>query len=318
MQQRYLDNIQRHCSNLVLGTMAFNEREEDRWYRLLDTFVSLGGNCIDTAVSYYGGQSERVIGRWLEKRGVAEDMIILTKGAHPKSDGLPRVRPECIEEDLTESLEKLKLDSVDLYLLHRDDPDVPVDELVDALNDQARRGRIKAFGGSNWTTQRLEAANEYARKHQLMEFTMSSPNLSLAVPKGPRWAGCISLTTDDLSWYEQTQMTVFSWSSQASGFFTGRFSRDRIDDEEFARFYYTQDNWDRYDRAEKLAQAKGLTTNQVALGYVLSQPFPTFALIGPLTVDELKVSASGGDIQLTLDEVTWLDGRSQVAPPAVS
>ena len=98
-----------------------------------------GGNCIDTALIYQGGESELVIGEWMRARGVEDEVVVLTKGAHPLRDGLPRVTTRRDQDDLEISLERLKVETIDLYLLHRDDPDVPVDEIVDCLNVSERR-----------------------------------------------------------------------------------------------------------------------------------------------------------------------------------
>lgn len=309
MKYAVLPALGRPCSKLVLGSMAFDLARMEHWHRLLDAFVDLGGNCIDTAFIYRGGESEQVIGDWITRRGLEGEVLILTKGAHPIGDGKPRVRPECIEHDLSVSLERLQVETIDLYVLHRDDETVPVGEIVDALNRQLHAGKIRAFGGSNWSVARLEEANDYARRHGLTGFTVSSPNLSLAYPNEPRWPGCISVSVADLEWYERHQMPLFSWSSQASGFFTGRFTPDGRENPEIVRVYYSEENWRRYARAQRLAEELGVTTNSVALAYVLSQPFPTFALIGPVNEDELRSSLPALHVSLSQEQVKWLDGR---------
>lgn len=302
----YLD---RSCSQLVLGTMAFSFERRDHWWRLMDAYFEAGGNCVDTAYVYYGGESERVIGEWIQARGCRDEMIVLTKGAHPLRDGKPRVTPEAILHDFEISRERLGVETIDLYLLHRDDPAVPVDEIVDCLHGLRQQGKVRAYGGSNWSVHRLQQANDYARTKGLTPFAASSPNFSLAVPNVPRWPGCVSVMPEDLAWYETAQMPLFSWSSQASGFFTGRYAPDKTDHAEMVRVYYSQENWNRYGRARKLAAAKGVDANQIALAYVLCQPFPTFALIGPLTNEELKSSMRAVDVLLSREEVMWLDGR---------
>ena len=113
------------------------------------------------------------------------------KGAHHDHNG-PRVTKEAIRRDLLTSLERLRTDYVELYALHRDDPSVPVGEIIEALNEHIEAGRIGAIGGSNWTWQRPHAANDYAASHGLTGFTFSSPNLSLAKANEPFWEGCVS------------------------------------------------------------------------------------------------------------------------------
>lgn len=309
MEYRSLGEDMPAPARIVLGTMIFGLDRADEWFRLLDEYRAIGGNCLDTGRIYWGGESERVIGEWLKRRGIRDEFLIITKGAHPKPDGIPRVTPSAIEDDLAKSLDALGVDSIDLYLLHRDDPDVPVGEIVDCLDEQLRSGQIKRYGGSNWTAGRIEEANAYAKKHGKSGFTLSSPNLSLAVPNEPRWRGCVSLSTDDLAWYERTQMPVFSWSSQAGGFFTGAFHPEKRDDADMVRVYYSDENWARLERARALAKEKGVEATHIALAYVLSQGFPTFALIGPKSIEELKVSTEQAELRLTPEEVRWLDGR---------
>lgn len=297
-------------SRLVLGSVVFKTAPPERLrttFDLLDAFVALGGTMVDTAYVYGGGESERAIGLWLHERASADKLMVLTKGAHPLPGEPRRVTPAAIDHDLTISLERLGTDHVDLYLLHRDDPDVPVGLIVDCLNRQADEGRIRAFGGSNWTTRRIDEANDYAASHRLQGFVASSPNLSLAVPKEPRWPGCLYADAATRAWHRERQFPLFSWSSQAGGFFSGRFSPDSPDDPDTVRVYYADDNWERLRRARELAAQKGRTPIQVALAWVLAQPFPTFPLIGPRTVDELRDSAAALEVQLTPEEVAWLD-----------
>jgi aryl-alcohol dehydrogenase-like predicted oxidoreductase len=301
----------RDLSRLVLGSMVFSREALDVTFELLDTWLELGGNIVDTAHVYAGGDSERALGLWFQERDRREDLVVLTKGAHHNQDRR-RVTPEDITCDLRDSLARLKIDTIDLYLLHRDDENVPVGPIVQALDAHRRAGRIRAYGGSNWSPRRLEEANAYAAAHGHQGFSCSSPNLSLAVQKEVIWEGCVVATDpESRAWYQRTQMPLFSWSSQARGFFTGRFSPDNLEDETMVRVYYSDDNWERLRRATELGRRKGgFTANQVALAWVLHQPFPTFALIGPANADELRSSVSALDLELTPEEVGWLNLES--------
>jgi aryl-alcohol dehydrogenase-like predicted oxidoreductase len=297
----------RELSRLVLGSMVFSLEELELTFGLLDTWMELGGNVVDTAHVYSGGNSERAIGRWFQERGRREELVLLTKGAHHNADRR-RVTPEDITCDLRDSLARLKVDTIDLYLLHRDDPEVPVGPIVEALNEHRRAGRIRAFGGSNWNPQRLDEANAYAAAHGLQGFSASSPNLSLAVQNEPVWTDCLSASDPaSRAWYARTQMPLFAWSSQAGGFFTGLYSPENRENETMVRVYYSDDNWERLRRATELGRQKGFTANQVALSWVLHQPFPTFPLIGPHSVDELKSSVAALNLELTAEEVRWLN-----------
>lgn len=304
----------RQVSQIALGCLAFQERDEEHWRRLLDAYFEQGGNFIDTAHAYGGGESERIVGRWIEDRGVRDEVLLLTKGAHPERGEWYRVRPEEIERDLVESLERLRVESIDLYLLHRDDPRVGVDELVDCLAEQQRAGRIKHFGASNWRVERIEAANAYARSKGVEGFVISSPNFSLAQPKEELWRDCITVTRSELDWHEASQFPLLAWSSQARGFFSGRYSPHAPGDPFMVRVYDSKENWERLERARRLAEAKGVEPIQVALAYVLCQPFPVFAAVGPLDMGELRSSMRASQVELTPEEVRWLDGRAPALP----
>ncbi|HEU4754038.1 MAG TPA: aldo/keto reductase, partial [Armatimonadota bacterium] len=265
--------LQRDLSRLVLGTMVFHDESLELTYEMLDAWRALGGNIVDTAHLYNNGQSERALGRYLRERGCRDEIVILTKGAHHNADRR-RVTPEDITCDLRDSLARLQTDSVELYLLHRDDPEVPVGPIIEVLNEHYRAGRIRAFGGSNWTTERIEEANAYAASRGLEGFTASSPHLSLAVPNGEIWMGCIDARDErSMEWYQRTGMPLFAWSSQARGFFSGRF-QPGTEDEFMNRVYGSPENWERLRRAQELGERRGFSATQVALAWVLHLPFP--------------------------------------------
>lgn len=297
-------------SRLIKGTDYFFHHSYEKAATNLDAFLAMGGNTVDSAHIYCGGQSEEVLGRYMEERGNRDQITILTKGAHHDKNG-PRVNRDAIRRDLTISLERLKTDHVELYALHRDDTNVPVGEIIEALNEHIESGKIGAIGGSNWSWQRLQEANEYAARHGLVGFTFSSPNLSLAKPNEPFWEGCVSADRETCVWHEKNNFPLLSWSSQARGFFTGRFTPEVRDNADLVRVFYSDGNWERLRRAESLAAERGVTKIQIALAYVLNQPFPACALIGAQNKDELLSCEEGMQIQLTREELDWLDLTSE-------
>lgn len=307
MKYGTLPGIAQPISRLVIGSMVCSTDDMDRTRALLDAFVAAGGNAIDTAYVYGGGKSERALGQWFAERGNREQIVLIDKGAHPKGNSGPRVNPTAIDEDIAENLERLQSDYIDLYLLHRDDPDFPVGPLVECLNAHRAAGRIRAFGGSNWTTQRLEEANAYAREHGLQPFVASSPHMSLAQINEAMWGGCLALDEAGKAWHTAHQFPLLPWSSQASGFFTGRFTPQDTSNADIVRVYYNAGNWERLHRAQTLAEQKGVTSNQIALAYLLHQPFPIFPLIGPRSVEELESSLPALDITLTEAELRRLN-----------
>jgi len=302
-----IEGVDKPISRLALGSVSFTTAALPAAFELLDHFVARGGNAVDTSYHYGQGDTDRAIGAWLVARGTRERMVIVGKGAHTYPHR-PHVTPEAITDDLLRSLDGLQTDYIDLYLLHRDDPSQPVDAIVDCLNEHQTAGRIRAFGGSNWSTSRIDAANTYAHAHSLTPFVAASPNFSLAVWNEPPWAGCIAASTgEERAWYAARQFPLLSWSSQAQGFFTGRYEPDDRSRPDMARCWYNTDNFERLARARELAERKSSTATAVALAYVLRQPFPTFALIGPLSTGELDSSAAALDVSLTPDELRWLN-----------
>jgi aryl-alcohol dehydrogenase-like predicted oxidoreductase len=312
MQYIEIPGAGKRVSRLIKGSDYFRHDNYEQVCTNLDAYFAIGGNTIDTAHIYCGGQSEEVLGRYMEERGNREQVVVLTKGAHHDKNG-PRVNKAAIDSELMTSLERLRTDRVELYALHRDDENVPVGAIVEALNEHIEAGRIGAIGGSNWTWQRLQEVNEYAAAHGLVGFTFSSPNLSLAKANEPFWAGCVSADAETCAWHERTQLPLLSWSSQARGFFTGRFTPEVRDNADLVRVFYSDGNWERYRRAEKLAAEKGVTTIQIALAYVLNQPFPACALIGAQSRAELISCEEGAQLRLTREEIEWLDLTAQPA-----
>lgn len=303
MRYGRVEGVDKPISRLVMGTMIFKPGELRLAASVLDHFFAVGGNAFDTAHVY---RCEETVGEWIKLRGVREELVVIGKGARDEAG-----TPEGLTAQLLETLEKMQLDYLDIYMLHTDNPAVPVGEFVECLNEHKRAGRVRAFGGSNWSVERLAEANAYAQAHGLTGFAVSSPNLSLAEWNEPMWPKC--LTASDAAsraWYTQTQLPLFAWSSQATGFFTGRYRPEDRDNPALAgivRTWFNEGNFQRLARARELAQAKGATAAQIALAYVLCQPFPTFALIGPQTIDELNDVLPALDITLAPEEMRWLN-----------
>jgi len=292
-------------TKLILGSMMLSEERMTESAELLDAYVAFGGNAIDTA-HVYGPSGAQALGRWMRDRGNRSKLVMIGKGAHPDQNG-PRMTLEAMEQDLNESLERLQTDYVDIYMLHRDDPSKSVGYILESLNTLLESKRCLALGASNWSIARIAEANAYAEAHGLIGFACNSPNLSLAMPNEPRWAGCVSAGEADIAWHEQSQLPLLSWSSQAGGFFTGRFAPDRREDVEAVRVYYSDANWERLRRARLLAERRGCDPNQIALAYVLHQRYPTCAIIGPSNPSELRSSLPGLDVRLSEQEAEWLD-----------
>ena len=320
MEYGYVRGVDKPISRLVQGTVMVDEADREGSFALLDAVVELGGTAFDTA-RHYGHGNEAVVGGWVRARGLQDQVVIIGKGAHPTPDEPNRVTPAAIAADLDESLRQLGLETIDLYLLHRDDPDMPVGPIVAALNGHHRSGKIRAFGGSNWTHERIAEANAYAEAHGLIPFVASSPQFSLVEQIDEPWPGCISIggpgNAAAQAWYQANQMAVFSWSSLAGGFLSGGFTRDEpgsLPEDAAARArraYGTDANFERLDRARTLAAERGLTVPQIALAYALSQPLNLFTIVGSESGEEFAANAAAEAVRLSPAELAWLDLRQE-------
>lgn len=320
MQYGKIEGVDKPVSRLAQGTMMFRRDDVDWTYGLLDDIVATGCNTFDLAHGYCGGDSERMFGDWMKARNNRDDVVILTKGSHPNPDR-KRVRNFDIAADLHDSLARLDVETIDIYVLHRDDPDVEVAEIVDELNKHHEAGRIGVFGGSNWTPARIAEANEYAAKNGLQPFTVSSPNFSLAdMVESPWGPDCISISgpsrAAERQWYHEQNMPLFTWSSLARGFFCGKVTRQNAEEiltqgpnRSSIKAYCHEVNFQRLDRVEQLAKEKGVSVPQIATAYVASQDLNIFSLIGCYSGKEFGECVDAWELKLTDEEMEWLDLR---------
>ncbi|MDH7570293.1 MAG: aldo/keto reductase, partial [Armatimonadota bacterium] len=300
MRYGTIPGLEKPISRLVMGSMAHNGIAYASV--MYDDFVERGGTTFDTAWIYGGGRSEVLLGQWIKNRGNREEVVILGKGAHT-----PFCDPESLTRQLYESLDRLQTDYIDIYLMHRDNPEVPVGEFIEVLNEHQRAGRMRLFGVSNWTLERVDAANAYARAKGLMGIACVSNNFSLARMVAPVWEGCVSSSDrESRAWFERTQMPLMAWSSQARGFFV-RGRPDFTADRSLVTCWYSDDNFERLERAKKLAAELGVLPTNVALAYVLCQPFPTYALVGPQSLVETRTTLPALNLQLTPQQLRWLN-----------
>lgn len=288
-------------SRLVMG--CDNQETMPHAAAIWDDYYERGGLTFDTAYIYGGGIQEKLLGQWLKHRGVRAEASVIVKGAHT-----PRCNPVDLVRELEISLGRLQTDHADIYVMHRDNPDIPVGEFVDVLNAQVRAGRMRIFGGSNWSLARIAAANRYAKRKGLQGFSVVSNNFSLARMVNEVWPGCIAASDpESRRWLRRHQFPLLAWSSQARGFFTERAAPEKRDDSHLVHCWYSDDNFARRERAIELARRKGVTPIAIAAAYVLHQPFPTFALIGPRFISETVSSLECLRVTLTPRELAWLN-----------
>jgi len=295
-----IPGIEMPVSRLVMGAIQSLPAAQE----VFDYFFETGGNCFDTAWIYGNdGVCEKILGDWVESRDIRRQVVILDKGAHP-----PCCTPKDLSAQFMESLERLQTDYVDIYMMHRDNPEVPIGEFVDVMDEHRRAGRMRVFGGSNWSPERVEAANEYARSKGIAGFAAVSNNFSLARLVEAPVSGCLaSSDARSREWFRRTQTPLFSWSSQACGFFARPVSPEDRSDPEFARCWYSEDNFQRLARAKEMAAKRGVQPITIALAYVLCQPFPTFAVIGSRTLEHTRVALQALEVQLAPEELRHLN-----------
>ncbi len=307
MKRVKITGVEQEISLLILGTMMYSPAQYEHSTNMLDTFFDAGGNALDTAHIYGGGNSQKLIGLWMKERDNRTEVFLIDKGGHPQG-GIPnRVSPEYIKQDLDENLKRLETDYIDLYMLHRDDINISVSTIIDYLNEEIDLGRIRAIAASNWTPKRIVEANTYAKENKLNGFVACSNNISLAVPMEPMWGGCVNVDDDARRWHIESQFPLMPWSSQARGFFSGAFTPEKRDNGDMVRVYYNDDNFERLSRAKKIGEKYGFSPIQVSLAYSLNLPFPIFPIVGPANLDEMNSSLGALNLELSVDEMAWLN-----------
>ena len=284
-----------------------------RAFDLLDSVYAMGVTTFDCA-NHYG---EEALGEWMKDRGLLEKVVVLTKGAHHNA-WRKRVTDYDILSDAHDSLKKLNRECIDIYVLHRDDPEVPVGPIVEVLNRLHREGKIGAFGASNWTHQRIAEANAYAADHGLTPFTVSSPNFGLADQVADPWGGgCVTISgpanREARAWYAAQKMPIFAYSSLGRGFFSGRVKSAQPEtareylDENAQKGYVCDDNFRRLARVEALAAEKGVKVPEIAMAWIMNQPLDVYAVVGSSNPARMQSNIAASEIRLTEAECKWLD-----------
>jgi aryl-alcohol dehydrogenase-like predicted oxidoreductase len=322
MKYGRIKSLNKPVSRIVFGT-AFSDfmSGESDVSELLDCAVSHGVNTFDCAKEY--GCAQAVLGNWLKKRRDVDDLVIETKGCHPLASqdyAIARVTKEALDSDIAESLDLLHVRTIDIFMLHRDDPNVEVGEIMEWLNKQLRQGSIATFGASNWSASRIKEANRYARDHGLQEMVITSPNYSLAQVEESPWVGEIaalnsssSRSAAERSWYQESHMALFAYSVLSRGFLSGAFRSDDLNKAQQVLDPLTQTgflnrrNLERLRRAEVLAEELGVSVAQVAIAWVLNSRLDAFALLSSNSTHIVKSNVESVDIALTGAQRAWLN-----------
>lgn len=301
--------VPRPMSRLVIG--CDNRETPAEGAIVWDAWMEVGGNAFDTAFVYGGGRHEAVLGQWIASRGVADEIVVIAKGGHT-----PYCTPRAIEVQLAISLDRLGLERVPVYIMHRDNPEVPVGEFVEAMDRLVAAGRIGIWGGSNWSLERFAAARTDAEARGMVGPMILNNNLSLAVMERPVWPGCVTANTPDgLAFLRREGVVHLSWSSQARGYFLPEALRDRLpQDTRPETCFGSEANAERRRRAEQLAEAKRVSAHNVALAWLLAQSFPSLALIGPRSPGEIASTLPALSVELSDAERDWLNLERDPSP----
>lgn len=317
MIYRNIEGIQKSLSALVYGTgnAVVSGTDKEAAFACLDLAWQYGFRVFDSAHIY--GNAEENLGSWLLSRGYREQAVLLDKGCNPGMEGSCDVfSAATVRGQIEESFRRLRTDHIDCYLLHRDDERRSVGEIVEILNEYKEKGKIDAFGGSNWKRERIEEADRYAKEHGLAGFTLVSPCFSLAELKRDIWGGSVKLSGKENEGFrrylKESGKAVFCYSSLARGYLSGKFDTRggrRIEDclpSAPIREYDCPENRARLARAEKMAKEKGCTVSQLCLKWILVQGLNAFPIVGPSTEEHIRECAEGLDVPLGGKEAEWL------------
>ncbi|MDU0199489.1 MULTISPECIES: aldo/keto reductase [Paenibacillus] len=311
MRNQQIPGTELTPSVICLGTSNFGESvSREHAFEMMDRFLDRGGDFLDTAKVYSDwvpgerSRSEKLIGQWLKLRNNRSHIVLATKGAHPELETMhiPRLSREDIYADVEMSLGHLQTDYIDLYWLHRDDPNRPVEDIMDTMHTLVQQGKIRYFGCSNWRSDRIEAARQYAASKGKQSFAASQNKWSLASYPPGNDPMMVTLDEHELNYHERTGLPAIPYNSQASGFFSGRYTSEMLlqPSPENKKIWNlcSESNLLKLKRVETLARQLDLTMTQVALGYLLAHPFPVFPISGCKTIRQLEDSCAAGDVRL--------------------
>jgi aryl-alcohol dehydrogenase-like predicted oxidoreductase len=311
MQQRALGQSTLRVTPLALGGNVFGwTADEATSFAILDAFVALGGNAIDTADGYsywvpghQGGESETVIGRWLKNRGRHDDVVIGTKvGWWEKRKGL---RQANIVEGCEDSLQRLGVEAIDLYWLHRDDEQTQPDEYLGALDALVKTGKVRATGASNFGVPRFTAALKESKRKKLVAFVAQQPEYSLLNR---------DIEKDLMPLCERERIAILPYFPLASGFLTGKY-RTSSDKTKSVRGGGAVKHLEGKGKPvlaalDAVAARHGATCAQVALAWVMAKPAIAAPIASATSVAQITELMGALELTLTTADVAELDQAS--------
>ena len=326
MKYRQLGSTGVQVSTLCLGAMTFGEADEKSFmhkvsssekesHAVIDRAVEAGVNFIDTADVYgQDGLSERVLGRWFSARKARNRIVLATKGRFrmtpgPNGSGASRMR---ILQAIDASLLRLGTDRIDLYQIHMQDLRTPEEELLRALDDAIRAGKIVYVGASNYAAYRLMESLWIADKRGLNRFVTLQAQYSLASR---------SLEREHVPLCSKFGLGILPWSPLASGLLSGKYRRgqtppagSRLDQwKDRYKEFDTPKNWEIVDALVGVARQLGKSPSQVALAWLLAKPVVSSVIFGARTVAQLDDNLGAADLDLPAESLATLDKASAIA-----
>ena len=291
-------------SRVCLGTMTFGrEADEGMAKSLMDRYVDMGGNFVDTADVYSSGAAEEVVGRWLKQRGARDKIVLATKvygvtGPGPNDGGLSRLH---IHRAIEASLKRLQTDVIDLYQIHRWDPSTPVEETLEALNDLVRQGKVRYIGCSNVQAWHLCKFQQLAKENHWSRF-VSIQSVYNVLNR--------SIENEILPLCEEDGLGVVTYNPLAGGMLTGKYRRGEAVPtgmrlQAFKSYYdryYTEEALSIVERFLEAARENGVTPAQLALAWLLAEPRVTCPIVGARNLDQLNDTLGGLELTLTSEE----------------
>lgn len=319
MTLRTLGRTDLRVSPLCLGGNVFGwTADETASFAVLDAYVNGGGNFIDTAESYsrwipghQGGESEEILGRWMRSRKNRDQLVIATKvgapmGDEPHQKGLSRRR---ILDAVDGSLRRLQTEVIDLYQAHFDDPETPLDETLATFDELIKAGKVRHIGASNYTSHRLRAAQETAKRLGLRSYETMQPEYNLL--DRDQYEGELQATCMDLG------LGVITYFSLARGFLSGKYRKGQpLPASERAaaveRDYMNPRGFRVLDELDRVAAQHEATLSQVSLAWVMAQPGVTSAIASATTAEQATELVGSVRLQLDADAIRRLKeaGRS--------
>ncbi|QKW28254.1 aldo/keto reductase [Streptomyces seoulensis] len=297
---------------LALGGNVFGwTADRDRSFAVLDAYAAAGGNFVDTADSYsawiegnHGGESETIIGEWIKERGNRSDVVIATKvSQHPDFKGLSAAN---IKAAADASLKRLGTDRIDLYYTHFDQPEVPVEEIIGALDELVRAGKVRQIGASNISAERLKASLEFSEREGLARYVALQPHYNLV--SRDTYEGELR----DLA--ERAGLAAMPYFALASGFLTGKYrpgtTVDSARAEGAAKHLATERGQKVLTALDEVARAHDAEVATVALAWLAAQPTVAAPIASARTVEQLPALLAVAGLRLTDDEIGKLTQAS--------